>query len=72
MLLLERPDFGSANYDSAKRSAIPDKWHREDTPMTILTCNLSSASELGTGVLQIVDADGAHVANGTTRYGGTI
>src|SRR5262249_6762417 len=40
--------------------------------MTILACDLSAASELVARVLQIIDADGSHVANGTSRYRRTI
>src|SRR5215472_5943777 len=40
--------------------------------MTILACDLSAASELVARLLQIIDADGSHVANGTSRYRRTI
>src|SRR6516165_9595222 len=40
--------------------------------MTILACDVSAASELVARVLQIIDADGSHVANGTSRYRRTI
>jgi hypothetical protein len=72
MFSLERSHFGSANYNRAERSALADQGYANDTAMTTLACGLSAASELVTRVLHIIDADGSHVANGTSRYGRTI
>src|SRR5262249_21071504 len=72
MFPLERSDFGSANYNRAECAALADQGYANDTAMTTLTGDLSAPSELVTRVLQIIDADGSHVANGTSRDRRTI
>ena len=72
MVPLKRSDLGSANYNRTDRSALADQGYANDTPMTSPSCDLSAPSELVTSVLQIIDTDGSHVANGTSRYGKTI
>ena len=72
MFPLEGSDFGSANYNRAECTTLADQGYANDTALAALTCDLSAPSKLVTRVLHIIDADGSHVANGTSRYRRTI
>src|SRR5215831_17544077 len=72
MFLLERPDLGSANHDGAKRSALLDQRYGNDTAMTRLTSNFLAARQIVPSVLQVVDVERSHFANGSTRDRGAV
>jgi hypothetical protein len=72
MFPLKRADYCSGYYNRAERLALADQGHPGDTMMAARTCDLATSNKLIARVLHIVDADGSHVANGTSRYRKTI
>src|SRR5262249_44711116 len=72
MFLVKRSNFGSANYDGAKRTTLSDQRYGNDTANPMRASDLSPARELVPNVLYIIDANGSHFANGSPRYSGAI